>query len=53
MHVDFNVFKKAKLQTTPLKFVSVSILHLEILKFNFYPLKFGDIWILHPDVLKF
>ena len=43
---------EAKLQTIPLKFGSVWILHLKILEFGFYLLKFGGIWILHPKVSK-
>ena len=44
---------KAKLQTTPLKFESVWILHIEILEFRFYSLKFGSVWILHYEILEF
>ena len=42
-----------KLQTTPLKFVGVWILHPKVSKFEFYLLKFGGVWILHLNVLEF
>ena len=34
---------EAKLQTTPLEFGDVWILHLKVLEFGFYLLKFGGV----------
>ena len=34
---------EAKLQTTPLEFGDVWILHLKVLEFKFYLLKFGGV----------